>query len=88
LLPERPRPIRIQRWSARRVGLLLLMVPLAALLAIGVQSVLVNNDQTTTLLNLTSLDCDQPEPLWLQAQAVPSASLVPCVPSLPPGWRS
>jgi hypothetical protein len=49
--------------------------------------VLVNNDQTTTLLNLTSLDCDQPEPLWLQAQAVPSASLVPCVPSLPPGWR-
>jgi tRNA A-37 threonylcarbamoyl transferase component Bud32 len=87
LLPERPRPIRIQRWSARRIGLLLLVVPLAALLAIGVQVVLVNNDQTTTLLNVSSLDCDQPEPLWLMAQSVPSASLVPCVSSLPPGWR-
>jgi tRNA A-37 threonylcarbamoyl transferase component Bud32/membrane-associated phospholipid phosphatase len=87
LLPERPRPIRIQRWSARRVGLLLLVVPLAALLAVVVPLVLVNNDQTTTLLNLSSLDCDQPEPLWLQAQSVPSASLVPCVASLPAGWR-
>jgi hypothetical protein len=87
LLPARPRPIRIQRWSARRVGLLLVVVPLAALLALGFRLVLVNNDQTTTLLNLTSLDCDQPEPLWLQAQSVPSASLVPCVSSLPVGWR-
>jgi tRNA A-37 threonylcarbamoyl transferase component Bud32 len=87
LLPARPRPIAIQRWSARRVGLLLLVVPLAALLAIGFRFVLVNNDETTTLLNLTNLDCDQPEPLWLQAQSVPSASLVPCVSSLPAGWR-
>jgi hypothetical protein len=87
LLPSRPRPIRIQRWSARRIGLLLLVVPLVALLALVVPLVLVNNDRTTTLLNLTNLDCDQPEPLWLQAQAVPSASLVPCVPSLPAGWR-
>jgi membrane-associated phospholipid phosphatase/tRNA A-37 threonylcarbamoyl transferase component Bud32 len=88
LLPERPRPIRIQRWSARRVGLLLLVVPVAALLIPATQLWLVNNDQTTTLLNLPSLDCAADlEPLWLQAQAVPSASLVPCVPSLPAGWR-
>jgi hypothetical protein len=88
LLPERPRPIRIQRWSARRVGLLLLVVPLAALLYPTTQLMLVNNDQTTTLLNLTSLDCAADlEPLWLMAQSVPSASLVPCVPSLPAGWR-
>jgi tRNA A-37 threonylcarbamoyl transferase component Bud32 len=87
LLPARPRPIRIQRWSARRVGLLLLVVPLAALLVLVFPVVLVNNDQTTTLLNLTSLDCDQSEPLWLMAQSVPSASLVPCVPALPAGWR-
>jgi hypothetical protein len=47
-----------------------------------------NNDETTTLLNLTSLDCAADlEPLWLMAQSVPSASLVPCVPSLPAGWR-
>jgi tRNA A-37 threonylcarbamoyl transferase component Bud32/membrane-associated phospholipid phosphatase len=88
LLPSRPRPIRIQRWSARRIGLLLLVVAaLTALLAVLFPLVLINNDQTTTLLNLTSLDCDQPEPLWLQAQSVPSASLVPCVSSLPAGWR-
>jgi membrane-associated phospholipid phosphatase/tRNA A-37 threonylcarbamoyl transferase component Bud32 len=88
LLPERPHPIRIQRWSARRVGLLLLVVPLAALLIPAARLVVENNDQTTTLLNLTSLDCAADlEPLWLQAQSVPSASLVPCVPSLPAGWR-
>jgi membrane-associated phospholipid phosphatase/tRNA A-37 threonylcarbamoyl transferase component Bud32 len=88
LLPARPHPIRIQRWSARRIGLLLLVVPLAALLIPAARLVVENNDQTTTLLNLTSLDCAADlEPLWLQAQAVPSASLVPCVPSLPAGWR-
>jgi membrane-associated phospholipid phosphatase/tRNA A-37 threonylcarbamoyl transferase component Bud32 len=88
LLPARPRPIRIQRWSARRVGLLLLVVPLAALLIPTVRFVVENNDQTTTLLNLTSLDCAADlEPLWLMAQSVPSASLVPCVSSLPAGWQ-
>jgi serine/threonine protein kinase len=87
LLPARPRPIRIQRWSARRVGLLLLVVPLAAMLAVVGPLVLVNNDRSTTLLNLSSLGCDELEPLWLEAQSVPSASLVPCVPSLPAGWR-
>jgi tRNA A-37 threonylcarbamoyl transferase component Bud32 len=87
LLPARPRPIAIQRWSARRIGLLLLVVPVAALLAIGFRFVLVNNDQTTTLLNLSNLDCADLEPLWLQAQSVPSATLVPCAASLPAGWR-
>jgi membrane-associated phospholipid phosphatase/tRNA A-37 threonylcarbamoyl transferase component Bud32 len=88
LLPERPHPIRIQRWSAHRVGLLLLVVPVAALLIPTARLVVENNDQTTTLLNLTSLDCAADlEPLWLMAQSVPSASLVPCVPSLPAGWR-
>ena len=79
LLPERPRPIRIQRWGARRVGLLLLMVPLAILLALSVQFVLVNNDRTLTPLRVDSLGCREMEPLWLEAQSVPSASLVPCV---------
>jgi tRNA A-37 threonylcarbamoyl transferase component Bud32/membrane-associated phospholipid phosphatase len=88
LLPARPRPIRIQRWSARRVGLLLLVVPLAVLLIPVARLAVENNDQTTTLLNLTSLDCAaELEPLWLMAQSVPSASLVPCVSSLPAGWR-
>jgi membrane-associated phospholipid phosphatase/tRNA A-37 threonylcarbamoyl transferase component Bud32 len=86
LLPQRPRPIRIQRWSGRRIGLLLLVVPLAVLLVPTVRVVLFNHDPNTTRLQIINLDCAAPEPLWLQAQAVPSASLVPCV-ELLPGWR-
>jgi tRNA A-37 threonylcarbamoyl transferase component Bud32/membrane-associated phospholipid phosphatase len=85
LLPERPRPIAIQRWSGRRVGLLLLTVPLVVLLIPAVRVVLFNHDPNTTRLATGNLDCDQPEPLWLQAQSVPSASLMPCV-ELLPGW--
>ena len=86
LLPARPEPIRIQRWSARRVALLLLMVPVAILLAVSFRTVLVNSDATTTPLAIDSPGCDELEPLWLEAQSVPSASLVPCVRSLPEGW--
>jgi membrane-associated phospholipid phosphatase/tRNA A-37 threonylcarbamoyl transferase component Bud32 len=86
LLPQRPRPIRIQRWSGRRIGLLLLVVPLAVLLVPTVRVVLFNHDPNTTRLQIINLDCADLEPLWLQAQAVPSASLVPCV-ELLPGWR-
>jgi hypothetical protein len=86
LLPQRPRPIRVQRWSARRIGLLLVVVPLAVLLVPTVRVVLFNHDPNTTRLQIINLDCADLEPLWLQAQAVPSASLVPCV-ELLPGWR-
>jgi tRNA A-37 threonylcarbamoyl transferase component Bud32 len=85
LLPTRPRPIRIQRWSARRIGLLLLTVPMGLLLVPTGRVVLFNTDPNTTRLQITELDCDRPEPLWLLAQSVPSASLIPCVRSLP-GW--
>jgi len=86
LLPQRPRPIRIQRWSARRIGLLLLVVPLAVALVPTVRVVLFNHDPNITRLQIINLDCADLEPLWLQAQAVPTASLVPCV-ELLPGWR-
>ena len=76
----------VQRWSGRRIGLLLLVVPLAVLLVPTVRVVLFNHDPNTTRLQIINLDCADPEPLWLQAQAVPSASLVPCV-ELLPGWR-
>jgi tRNA A-37 threonylcarbamoyl transferase component Bud32/membrane-associated phospholipid phosphatase len=85
LLPQRPRPVQIQRWSARRIGLLLLVVPLAVLLVPTGRVVLFNHDPNTTRLQIFNLDCADLEPLWLQAQAVPSASLVPCV-ELLPGW--
>jgi len=86
LLPERPRPIGIQRWSARRVGLLALMVVLATVLFLGARLVLLNNDRTLTPLAIGGLRCSEWEPLWLEAQSVRSASLVPCVRSLPAGW--
>jgi hypothetical protein len=34
-----------------------------------------------TSLEIQSLGCNDLEPLWLQAQAVPSTSLVPCSPA-------
>jgi tRNA A-37 threonylcarbamoyl transferase component Bud32/membrane-associated phospholipid phosphatase len=86
LLPDRPRPVRVQRWSARRVGLLLLAVLVAVLVAPALPVVLGNSDLNITRLQVATVDCERPEPLWLQAQAVPSASLVPCVRELS-GWK-
>lgn len=48
--------------------------------------VLVNNDVTTTPLQIAKVDCGQPESLWLQARSVPSASLVSCLNPLAAGW--
>ena len=45
-----------------------------------------NNEAGATPLYIGSLACTDLEPLWLEAQSVPSASLVPCVRSLPAGW--
>ncbi len=86
LLPARPQPIRIQHWSARRLVLLTLMVPAAILLAFAFRTVLINSDATLTPLGGDSPRCEELEPLWLEAQSVPSASLVPCVRALPEGW--
>jgi tRNA A-37 threonylcarbamoyl transferase component Bud32 len=86
LLPARPQPIRIQRWSARRIALLTAIAPAAILLTICFRTILVNSDATTTPLGSQSPGCSELEPLWLEAQSVPTASLVPCVRSLPEGW--
>jgi len=86
LLPSPPRPIRIQRWTARRVGLWLLMLALVVLAAMNSRVFFDNKEAVQTPLPINRLDCTDLEPLWLQAQAVPSASLVPCVQDLPVGW--
>jgi hypothetical protein len=86
LLPAPSQPVSIQRWSLRRVGLMgatavLLLALVSALLS------MTNNDAATrTSLEVRTLPCTDLEPMWLQAQAVPSASLVPCVRELPVGW--
>jgi hypothetical protein len=86
LLPSPPQPVSIQRWSMRRVGLLALVVGLLAFAGAFIASGVANNEASRTPLNNTNLGCSDLEPLWLQAQAVPSASQVPCVQFLPVGW--
>jgi len=86
LLPTPPQPIRIQRWSLRRVGLWALMATLLVFVGQIVASNITNNEAGKTPLYISNLGCTDLEPLWLQAQSVPSASMVPCVRSLPVGW--
>ena len=91
LLPAPPRPIRIQRWSIRRIVLWAGLGLLAVVAVLNARSIY--NDwfggglATETSLHIDNLDCGGDlEPLWLQAQAVPSATLVPCLGPLVAGW--
>jgi tRNA A-37 threonylcarbamoyl transferase component Bud32 len=88
LLPIPPQPVSIQRWSPRRVALMALIAALVAVLGVPIVEMALNNDvAVNTSLGRPDLDCNDLEALWLQAQAVPSASLVPCVRApLPVGW--
>jgi tRNA A-37 threonylcarbamoyl transferase component Bud32/membrane-associated phospholipid phosphatase len=90
LLPTPPRPVAIQRWSARRVALLLLV--LLVLLPVAVPMAWVfasssSNPTAGTTVRGGSGSCTQLEELWLQAQAVPSSSRIPCVQAFPAGTR-
>jgi hypothetical protein len=86
LLPISPRPIRIQRWSARRVGLWALVGVLLGLVVPTIVTGVTVDEAGKTPLYITNLACTDLEPLWLEAQSLPSASLVPCIRSLPAGW--
>ncbi|HEX3212887.1 MAG TPA: hypothetical protein VH016_09990, partial [Actinomycetota bacterium] len=84
---ERPRPIAIQRWSVRRVGLAVLTLLLAAVvLSIGWGRLIGDPGVESASIQAQTLRCAPHEPLVLMAQSVPSASLVPCVEILPAGW--
>ncbi len=86
LLPTPPRPIRIQRWTARRFGPWALVAVLLAYGWITIPKNLTNWVGKTPLIR-SDLGCTRLEALWLEAQSVPSASLVPCVRFLPAGWK-
>jgi hypothetical protein len=87
LLPDPPQPIRVQRWNARRIGLWALVVVLLVVVGGTIASSQFNRDIATgTPLGVNDVGCSDLEPLWLMAQSVPSASLVPCVQLLPVGW--
>jgi hypothetical protein len=87
LLPAPPQPVSIQRWSPRRIGLLagvlLLLVVLVNQRALSLDFW---EEAVATPTGVRDLACADLEPQWLMAQSVPSASLVPCLRSLPPGW--
>jgi tRNA A-37 threonylcarbamoyl transferase component Bud32 len=86
LLPTPPRPIPIQRWSLRRVGLLAAMVLLLVLVFQEGMLSIDYQEAAETPTSVGNLACTDLEPQWLLAQSVPSASLVPCLRSLPAGW--
>jgi tRNA A-37 threonylcarbamoyl transferase component Bud32/membrane-associated phospholipid phosphatase len=89
LLPEPPRPIKVQRWTPRRVLVWCALVFGVLLLGLNFTKVfLSNSDNTRTPLAVDNIDCatGAREPLWIEAQSVQTAALVPCVGSLPVGW--
>ena len=87
LLPSPPRPIRVQRWSARRVGLWAAILALVLLAALNPTAFFSNKDAVETPLVIEDVGCGQLEPLWLMAQSVPSASLIPCLQLVPVDWK-
>jgi membrane-associated phospholipid phosphatase/tRNA A-37 threonylcarbamoyl transferase component Bud32 len=87
LLPSPPRPIRMQRWSARRVGLWAAILALLVLAALNPRHLFDNEVAVATPLGVKDVGCADLEPLWLMAQSVPSASLIPCLQLVPVDWK-
>jgi tRNA A-37 threonylcarbamoyl transferase component Bud32 len=85
LLPERPRPIKVQRWTFRRLAVSVATAAILILFALNTAWLFGTHENTHTPVQADAV-CDAMEPMWLQAQAVPTADLVPCVASLPVGW--
>jgi tRNA A-37 threonylcarbamoyl transferase component Bud32 len=75
------RPISVQRWSIRRVALILasLVVLLLAVLT-GIALFFPTRGTVTTP------NCGTGQTMQLMAQAVPTATRLPCVSALPYGW--
>src|SRR5215218_9241248 len=85
LLPTAPRPIPIQRWTLRRVGLL---AATALLLVLVFQQGLgiAYNASVATPTNVGTPACTDLAPQSMPAHSVPSPSLVPCLRTIPAGW--
>jgi tRNA A-37 threonylcarbamoyl transferase component Bud32 len=82
MVPER-RPIAIQRWSVRRVALIIVTI-VGIVLAVQMGFSLFFPTRGTVL----TPECDTGRTMQLMAQAVPSAARVPCVDELPLGWHT
>jgi hypothetical protein len=62
------------------------VVVLVAFIAQTIIGSIATNEANATPLYINNVACTDLEPLWLEAQSVPSASMVPCVRFLPVGW--
>ena len=80
MAPER-RPISVQRWSVRRVALILATFVVLLLSALTGVALLFPSRGT-----VTTPGCGTGQAMQLMAQAVPSATRLPCITSLPFGW--
>ena len=80
LVPER-RPVTIQRWSFRRIGLILLT--LLVVFAAGAFSLSLFFPSRG---EVSTPSCDANRTMIVMAQAVPTAEQLPCIRSLPLGW--
>ncbi len=83
LAPER-RPIGLQRWSFRRLALVVAGLA-GAIFAVGATAGLVSPAYDLGVSGTPT--CGTGGLMILMAQAVPSATSVPCVDSLPAGWK-
>src|SRR5258706_447226 len=81
LAPER-RPISLQRWGFMRIGLALALV-FGGFLALQATAGIFTSD----LQVAGTPNCGTDNLMILMAQAVPSAESVPCISSLPAGWK-
>jgi tRNA A-37 threonylcarbamoyl transferase component Bud32 len=80
LAPPR-KPIALQRWSMRRVGLALAVLGgIVLAVALSIQPFIPGNAGSYPP------QCGTGHSMILAAQAVPSAAMVPCVAALPSGW--
>src|SRR5207244_980426 len=75
LLPTRPLPIKVQRWTPRRVLLWIALVLGVFLLAADFTSLFTNAEATRAPLAIKGLDCANSaafEAMLLEAQSVPT----------------
>ncbi len=84
LAPPR-RPIALQRWSFKRVALILGLAVGALLVGSQIASLLAPGNSNTADVDGTP-ECGTSNLMVLIAQSVPSATSVPCLAALPAGW--
>src|SRR5439155_614593 len=85
LAPER-RPIALQRWSVRRVAIATAMFGAIAVAALGGVAAFLPASNGSREPVTTPPECGTGHAMILMAQAVPSATRLPCIATLPSGW--